>query len=98
MSLMYHRKEHIIFAEDEGKKVLYNPMDGSFFAVNEVGDFIWSELEQRVTVNYLIDRVAENFDVEVEELLEDISNFLEQLVERDLISKVPYKDKNHGGQ
>lgn len=92
MPLLYQRNECIIFAEDQGQKVLYNPLDGNFFTVNEVGDFIWNVLEERITIDHLLNKIVENFDIAIEQLNVDIPKYLEQLMDRDLISETIYKD------
>ena len=59
----------------------------SVFTLNEVGAFIWQALEEPVTEQDLARAVAEEYEVDEEQALADVEEFLVQLEEIDAVTR-----------
>jgi len=49
------------------------------FNLNEVGHFIWNEIQEEATVESLADKIVSEYEVESEVALEDLKAFLQDL-------------------
>jgi hypothetical protein len=57
----------------------------AYHGLNEVGTLIWEFLEEAMEVDQLFLRVAAHFEDRPESLGVDLTEFLEQLAQRDLV-------------
>lgn len=56
-------------------------------SVNEVGAFLWQQLQEEVTLEDLVAAVLNEYDVDEETAREDIEDFLDALVEGQILEK-----------
>ena len=70
---------------DGGGAVLLNLETAAYHGLNETGSLIWETLEQGMTLEDLVPRVASSFEDAPPELVDEITAFVESLVERDLL-------------
>ncbi len=56
--------------------------------LNEVGAIIWNELKNSPTLEMLVDKITEEYDVSREEAERDVRKFLLTLKERELVTEV----------
>jgi hypothetical protein len=73
---------------DEGGGVLLHVGTGAYHGLNEVGAAVWALLEPTEGVSFasLIDGLRSQLEDPPDELSADISEFLEDLAARDLVS------------
>lgn len=79
------KRADVIGKEIQSKSVLLNLDSGSYYTLNRAGTFIWSILDQKRGVNYIIDRIAKDFDVDKERAFLDVQAFIEALKNEGLI-------------
>ena len=60
---------------------------GSYYGLDDVGQFIWQQLDGKTTLAEVAERVAAEFKAEIGEVHEDLSEFLAELDERHLIQR-----------
>lgn len=70
----------------EGGAVLLNLDSGAYYALNPVGQLVWSALEQESTFAALLERVRLEFDDPSAGLDGEIALFLRELENRELIT------------
>ncbi len=69
-----------------GETIILNHKIGLYYSLNEVGTFIWDELNKiPLTIDELKFKVSEAFEVEQSEIDTDISNLINELNEEELI-------------
>lgn len=73
-------------AMDDGT-VIVSPTDGRLSVLNEVGAFIWELINGQNSVDYIVSRVVDHFDVSSETARADVVSFLQALAERDLVTR-----------
>lgn len=75
--------------EIDGNVVLLGRKSGNYVGLNEVGSAIWRALEREVRVADLCETMTAAFDVAPESLQDDVTAFLGQLRDQELILVTP---------
>jgi hypothetical protein len=71
--------QNVVSTELGGGAALLNLETSRYFSLDEVGGFIWSQLDAPKTLRQLIDAVAESFEVELDVCTADVTAFVESL-------------------
>ena len=75
----------VVISEINNESVLLNLNTGIYFQVNEMGSFIISELTNYQNIATLQEKIIFSFDVSDEACKDDLENFLETLLEKNLL-------------
>lgn len=77
------------------KNIAYRVIDGEVFIVtsfdktlhnlNEMGTFIFQEIEKKKNLQEIIDKVCQEFKAEKEVVEKDIYNFIQELKEKQIL-------------
>ncbi len=84
-------KEEDLVTRDVAGETIIVPIKGrvgdldSIYTLNELGTFIWQQLEAGASMRQLVDSVAREYDVEASEAERDVSEFLDSLEAAGLI-------------
>lgn len=70
----------------EGEAVLLDLASGSYFGLNDVGTRAWELLGAPHTLDALVDRLLDEYDVERAVLTADLRRWLEELAARGLVT------------
>ena len=81
----YYRNPDFIFRHVAGEAVLIPLMKDvadleAIFSLNEVGVFIWEQMEHPITIGNLKKLLVSEFEVEAEVLKNDLTHFIEELL------------------
>ena len=57
------------------------------FALNPVAEYIWQALDEQKSLHDIRDAILSHYDIEKEQAVSDIIEFIEELREADLISE-----------
>lgn len=78
----------------EGEAVIVSPDDAVLHNLNEVGSFIWNLADGTASIRTIAEQLCHNFDVSIEEAVEDVQVFCGVLVERNILnlSDTPHTD------
>ena len=68
--------------------VILNVKTGKYYNLNPVGSRIWELIEQPASVNLIVDAIMNEYNVERERCLQDISNILQSMQGAGLIDMV----------
>jgi len=77
----------VVTREIGGEMVLMDLESGSYFGLNSVGGQVWQALEEGKTIKQLCDQIEEEFDVPRDQLEQDITSLVEELLERKLVAE-----------
>ena len=75
----------VVISEINNESVIMNLNTGIYFQVNELGSFIISELKNYQNIAMLQEKIILSFDVSAEVCKDDLENFLEILLEKNLL-------------
>ena len=79
------RHQQIIAQKGSEEVLLFNMDDGSYYALNEVGNRIWELCDGRHEVAQLVSMLAKEYDAPAEIIETDILEVLEDLRSKNLI-------------
>ncbi|MBL7114618.1 MAG: PqqD family protein [Kiritimatiellae bacterium] len=85
------KKSSNIITRNIAGETLLVPISGnladmkSLFSLNEVGEFIWSQLDQFITEDEIAQRVVNAFNASEEEAKKDTADFCARLIDMNLI-------------
>jgi len=75
-----------VFAQEvDGEMVLLDMESENYFGLDEVGTAIWQAMQEKDTLKEVLNVLLEQYEVEEEMLENDLSDFLEKLVESGLV-------------
>lgn len=75
----------VVISEVNNESVILNLNTGIYFQANELGTFIISELKDYQDIVTLQKKIMLSFDVSAEACKDDLENFLETLLEKNLL-------------
>jgi hypothetical protein len=58
------------------------------FMLNTVGDFVWRQLSESIPLKNICDHVRDNFMVTAGQARQDVCEFIDRLIDLDLIAEV----------
>ncbi|MBN2480763.1 MAG: lasso peptide biosynthesis PqqD family chaperone [Bacteroidales bacterium] len=80
------RKPDLLFNEIEGEVVMLSIENSEYYGMDKVGSRIWELLEKPITLNQLISKLMEEYEVNEQHCKEDIYIFLQGLINKNLIT------------
>jgi hypothetical protein len=66
--------------------ILVDTRTGDYAQINQTGVLIWKEIDGESSVHEIAARLASQFDSDPEELADDVGGFVEELVQKQLLS------------
>jgi len=68
--------------------VMMHVYDGNYYSLNNIGTRIWQILETPLTFNELVIKLVDEFEVSKEQCVDDITPFINELIEKQILSLV----------
>ncbi|MFP7473342.1 PqqD family peptide modification chaperone [Niallia taxi] len=85
---LYTQKEEVSLKEVEGKKVIWNKQQNTYYQLGEIGLVIWGYFAVPVTLEQIVTRLMDEFEVIETECRRQVQAFMEELLNEGLISKL----------
>jgi hypothetical protein len=82
------QREGNIASDMDGEKVMLNVKNGKYYNLGEVGGEIWEALSSPVSIARIAGIIQENFDVPEELARQDVFEFVQSLLNEDLVAIV----------
>ena len=75
-----------VFAQEvDGEMVLLDMESENYFGLDEVGTAIWQAMQEKETLQEVLEVLLDQYDVEAEVLERDLSDFVGKLLESGLV-------------
>ena len=75
-----------VFAQEvDGEMVLLDMESENYFGLDEVGTAIWQAMQEKATLQEVLEVLLDQYDVEAEVLERDLSDFVGKLLESGLV-------------
>ncbi len=84
----YRRSDDVAWREVGGEAVLVRPKSSVYIVLNDLGSRIWKALEEPCTTPQLVRVFVEEYEVAPADLEKDVSAFLVDLDERELVVRL----------
>ncbi len=78
-------KKIVSVADLSGEKAMIDFETGKYYLVKGTGNDIWDMIQEEISVNEIVDKLLEEYDVTREKCTESVLNFLENLKSKGFI-------------
>ena len=78
--------EEVIGKVLDGEAILINLATGSYYAIPDVGAFIWQAIEEQCSLGEIAVRVNANYDVSLEQARADMLQFAARLMDENIVA------------
>lgn len=82
------QREGNIASDMDGEKVMLNVKNGKYYNLGEVGGEIWEALASPASIRQIAGKMQEIFEVPAELAQQDVIDFVQNLLNEDLVSIV----------
>jgi hypothetical protein len=74
-----------IVSDMDGEKVMLSIQSGKYYNLGEIGGEIWELIKEPTSIHDLVTTIQSQYDVDQDECEQQVTDFLNQLIEEDLI-------------
>ena len=85
---MLQRQPDMVFSHIDDEVVMMSIETGEYYGLNPVASRIWELLEKPHTFRRLVDLLMQEFDIDEPACQKDVTNFLNQLMDKKLVITV----------
>ncbi|NBC83042.1 MAG: lasso peptide biosynthesis PqqD family chaperone [Bacteroidetes bacterium] len=82
------RKTDVISSQIDGEAVMMSLKNGEYYGLNETGSYIWDELVNESSVNKLVAQLTQQYEVDENTCLDEVTRLVYDLQKKDLIEVV----------
>ncbi len=68
-----------------GETAMLEMKEGVYYGLNEMGTVIWELIQKPVTIQEIVDKILEEYEVDEKTCYGDVAELLEQMLENKLI-------------
>ena len=79
------RNDSIPATELDGELMMMSVDSGEYYAINEIGSSVWGLIEEPKSVSELCSQLREQFEVDADECIADVLEFLAKATELGII-------------
>jgi hypothetical protein len=80
------RHPHAAWRPIAGETVIVTPIDSYMHTLNDPAAYIWQKADGEVTVRQVVEGMAEEFDVDPETAKQDCLEFINELMDKDMVT------------
>jgi len=85
---IYQRNQDLIGASIDDELVMMSVEKGQYYGLSGIGPRVWELMDEPLTLDQLIERIVEEFEVERDVCRADMIQFLEQIEKLGLVERV----------
>jgi len=90
---IYKKNENFVFRKIEDETILVPIKDnvgdmGCIYNLNEVGAFVWQNLDGRKSLQDIRQRLMDEYEVSAKEAEDDLSEYIARLTEIDAVTRI----------
>jgi 5,10-methylenetetrahydrofolate reductase len=82
----FNLSDDILYREVDNEAILLNIPDGSYYSLNETSLAFWEAIRDEQPLENAVNQILTAYDVSREQILNDLSGFLESLLSFNLIA------------
>ncbi len=81
----YRLSDELIYRKNGDVLMVYNKSNGDMYEINHVGMDIFDNLINSIPISDMLDNLADIYSTKVEDILEDVTEFIERMIELDVM-------------
>lgn len=78
----------MVFSEMDGEIVMMSIENSEYYGLDPIASRIWELLEQPATIEQLVEKLMEEYEVDYNTCLLDVIAFSDELLEKKILSQV----------
>jgi hypothetical protein len=82
------QKERNLVSDMDGSKVMFNIEQGKYYDLGIIGGGIWDLMSSSITIETMVNQLLNIYDVDKEICLNQVCDFLGELIEENLIEVI----------
>jgi Coenzyme PQQ synthesis protein D (PqqD) len=86
--IQYRVAEDILFRQVENEGILLHIPNGTYYSLSETSILFWEALSKSQSLVPVIEQISNEYEVELDILLEDLQNLLQDLLTCGLIAPI----------
>lgn len=83
--MRYKINADYIIQENEDKLIVFDSENSMLYTCNELGTYIFQRLKRKWDEERIMQKISEEYDIDISEIKEDIKEFISTLVKKDII-------------
>ncbi|KMK75025.1 lasso peptide biosynthesis PqqD family chaperone [Alkalihalobacillus pseudalcaliphilus] len=84
-NVVYQQVQGTIVSNMDGEKVMLSIENGKYYNLGEIGGEIWDLLERPLTLESLVEKLVNRYEISLSKCSEEVQGFLDELKEQNLI-------------
>ena len=80
-----NRNNDFVFKKVKNESVLLNAKTGDYFGLNEVGTDFYALVDGKISLEEIIKKIMDDYDVDKELLQKDIGELVDQLLKKGIL-------------
>ncbi len=84
---IFQRRKEVVFTYLDNEIMLLHPDTGKYYSFNKAGAYIWELLSEPITFEEIMASLLIKFDIEKSKCESDTQNFIQSLLEKNMIEK-----------
>ena len=85
--MIYKKKENLVCEQIDDEFIVFDVEKENFYEFDSVGSFLWSIIEN-TELKILVQKVCDEYNIDREIALKDVTEFLYDLLNKNLIVKI----------
>lgn len=86
MNAQYQRTPNVTESSVGSKRILYHPIQKKAVVLNATGSWVWTQLDQPLTLDSLVTRLHEEYPGSpADQLRQDLQAYLDELLQQDVV-------------
>lgn len=86
MNAQYQRTPNVTESSVGSKRILYHPIHKKAVVLNATGSWVWTQLDQPVTLDGLVSRLHEEYPGSpADQLRQDLQAYLDELLQQEVV-------------
>lgn len=86
LNKVYQKNKNLPWQSIDGETIIIDPVKRSSFELQEVGSFIWGQVDGEKSFGQICESVCSEYDVDAGDAQKDLEELFESLLESKLIS------------
>lgn len=85
---IFIRDLELTYNELDGEVVMMSLEKGEYYGLNNIGSRIWELLSKPLSIRELAEKLVAEYQVNIDQCIEDIRPFIDELVQKGLVKKM----------
>ena len=77
--------KEVVSCDLGGETAMLDMKEGIYYGLNEIGTIIWEYIQKPITIQEIIDKILEEYEVDDETCYADVVELIDQMVENKLV-------------